>query len=178
MGKLVGAVKNPAGALSAVGDKIKAGADMASSAISFAKEKFFGGLKSFADDAIRVIDTLTPALDALLEASQKMDTAFMGFADVLRKTSDIFAGRGAGSVNVDVMTDRLANAAASIVEMTNTLAQVDTVELQTKVEQILGTDLFTAEAKEAGKVQINVTVNMDAKKFANAMVKTKILPGT
>ena len=98
---------------------------------------------------------------------------------MFKEVGDIFSGVGRGSVDVDVVTNKLARAAAGIAKMTETLATVDTVNLQTKVEEILGSGVFAGEnSADKGKVQINLNVHMDAAKLARAIVETRVIPGT
>ena len=179
IGSVVKGAMNPGAAFAKIGKRIAAAAESAQQAVAAAKQKFFGGLKALADDAAQAAAILLPVLSTLSDITDQLDATFMGFAQMLRRTSQIFSGRGRQAVNVDQLTSRIASAAAGIVEMTNMLSTVKTQELRTKVEEVLGTDLFTAQAKGgAGKVQINIHVNMDARKFATAMVNTNIIPGT
>jgi len=172
-------IKDPGAALKAVGEKVKAGVDFVSSAMAGAKNILLEGLRSFSGAIIEGVSIMAPALLKVTELSGSASTAFRSFAGVFKEVGDIFSGVGRGSVDVDVVTNKLARAAAGIAKMTETLATVDTVNLQTKVEEILGSGVFAGEnSADKGKVQINLNVHMDAAKLARAIVETRVIPGT
>ena len=104
-----------------------------------------------------------------------MQEVFTQYASTLSGISEMFAGTGSGSVDVDVLTGRLAKVGEAMARMTAALADVDTATLRAKIEEVAGTALFGDDTIETNKFVINLNVTMDADDVARVMVRNNLV---
>ena len=138
--------------------------------------------QGFREAAGKVGNMLGGVADALnpLSRVRSLFTSYLEtmkfVSSVMRQVNDLFSGVGRGSVNVDIMTDRIAKVGEAIVKMNAALAEVNTVQLRTKIEELVGSSLLTGdENAEAGKFIINLNVTMDADDVARVLVKNNLV---
>ncbi len=142
--------------------------------------KNFG--KGFREAAGKIGDMLGGVANALnpLSHVRSLFTSYLEtmkfVSSVMSQVNDLFSGVGAGSVDVDIMTDKIAKVGEAIVKMNAAMAEVNTVQLRTKIEELVGTGLLTGdENAEAGKFIINLNVTMDADTVADVLVKNNLV---
>jgi len=132
--------------------------------------KITGPLNSF-------VDALNP-LNNIRALAEKFLSTFQFFASVLNQVENLFDNRVQGSVDIDAIAGKIANIGLQISEMNKAMADTGVVELQTKVEDILGTGMFGEDSfSSSSGLVVNLNVTMDADKVAEVLVRERLVVG-